>query len=146
MSETTPAAPSPSYRPGDCCSSADCMYLGSPTMGQCWGQVTVIDEMEGEVLDASWLDEALSPFARRDCAAWFAQMVAACSAFVPELRAAKLSGVLEGPRMVLAGSDMTDERPSFVTQHEPGYLTVFAGKIDHCIEASDDVVRMVGAC
>lgn len=44
MSETTSAAPS--YRPGDCCGSADCVYLGSATMGQCWGQVMVIDEME----------------------------------------------------------------------------------------------------
>ena len=107
---------------------------------------SVVASAEGHMLDAAWLDEASSPFARQDGEAWFAGLIGACVGFVPALRAATMSGVLTGPRMLLDRSDATDARPSFVTQHEPGYLTVFAGKIDHCIEAADDVVRMVGTC
>jgi hypothetical protein len=46
---------------------------------------------------------------------------------------------LQGPRMVLADREDTDARPSFVTLHEPGYMSVFSGKIDHCFWIAEEV-------
>lgn len=99
--------------------------------------------VQGQQLDRSWLDPDTSPFAREDRDSWTRRMLAECSRFLPDLAGARPVGFLQGPRMVPADSDARDQRPSFVQQREPGYITVHAGKIDHCIETADDVVRLV---
>jgi hypothetical protein len=52
---------------------------------------------------------------------------------------ARIVEVLEGSRCVRAPRDDTDARPSIVSAVEPGYLTVFSGKIDHRLWVADDV-------
>lgn len=105
----------------------------------------VIARDESPLLDPSWLDASTSPFAAVDKQAWFARLVESCGEFVPDLRGARLEGILQGPRMVLAGREDTDARPSIVTAHEPGYLTVFSGKIDHCVRAAEEVAATLAA-
>lgn len=65
--------------------------------------------------------------------------------YIPALAEAKLLGWLQGPRMVLAGVDSTDARPSTVHSPLPGYITVFAGKVDHSSFAADDVLALLTA-
>jgi glycine/D-amino acid oxidase-like deaminating enzyme len=99
--------------------------------------VSVIAREERARLDSRWLDPKTGPMpARRG---WFRQLVERASFFVPAIARAKLVDVLEGPRMVLAKVEATDARPSILTEHEPGYFTVFSGKIDHCIDVGDDL-------
>ncbi|MGE0213950.1 MAG: FAD-dependent oxidoreductase [Parvibaculaceae bacterium] len=100
----------------------------------------VVASEEGTVLNSAWRDAATSPFATLDSERWFGKLIESCRAFVPDLGDARLTGFLHGPRMVLADRDDTDARPSFVTFHEPGYLTVFSGKIDCATWIADDVV------
>jgi hypothetical protein len=57
------------------------------------------------------------------------------------LREGRIKGFVQGPRMVLAHREDTDARLSVVTQHETGYISVFAGKVDHCTWVAEDVAR-----
>lgn len=100
---------------------------------------TVVATEHALVRDARWSDPGTAPFASMDKVAFFERMRDACSEFVPALRGAVLRGFLEGPRMVLAYREHDDARPSIVHDHGGGYLTVFAGKIDHCAGVADDV-------
>ncbi len=104
----------------------------------------VIAENNGPLLDHAWLDPHASPFASVDRDRWFDLYLESCCGFVPPLREARLKGVLQGPRMVLANREDTDARPSVVTSHEPGYVTVFSGKIAHCSWVADEVARQLG--
>jgi hypothetical protein len=72
---------------------------------------------------------------------WFDAQLASCCEFVPALRRCRLKSFLQGSRRVLAKSDATDARPSIVTEHEAGYLSVFSGKIDHSIWVADEVAN-----
>ena len=101
----------------------------------------VIAREEGTQLNAAWLDARTSPFAGVDQEAWFAGLCERAGEFVPDLRGARLRGILQGPRVVLAGRDDTDARPSIVTAHEPGYASVFSGKIDHCLRVAEEVAE-----
>ena len=74
---------------------------------------------------------------------WFEKLRGRCAMFVPALARAQLVRVLHGPRVVLAAQDATDARPSIITAHEPRYITVFAGKIDHCLDAADEVAILL---
>lgn len=93
------------------------------------------------LLDPAWLTPASSPFSAVDRLQWFAALLDKCCEFVPALHGAGMKRILEGPRMVLADREISDERPSFVVQHERGYLSAFSGKIDHCMWVADDVAR-----
>lgn len=104
----------------------------------------VIARHDGPVLDRGWLDPGTSPFAAVDQRRWFATLLERCCEFVPELRHARLQGVLQGPRMVLADAEATDARPSSVSSLEPGYVVVFSGKIDHCLWVADEVASVLG--
>jgi hypothetical protein len=75
---------------------------------------------------------------------WFDAQLASCCEFVPALRNCRLKGFAQGPRRVLAKSDATDARPSIITDHEPGYLSVFSGKIDHSVWVADEVASRLG--
>ena len=105
---------------------------------------TVIAREHAQTRPATWTDPATAPFAAVDKAAFFQRMQEACSEFVPAMATAKLKGFLEGPRMVLARRDHDDARPSVLTDHGDGYMTVFAGKIDHCIGVANDIRRRLG--
>jgi glycine/D-amino acid oxidase-like deaminating enzyme len=102
---------------------------------------TVIARTVGHHVDASWLDQATSPFAHLDPDAVFHRMCEAACKFVPALADARVVGFLHGPRMVLARRDDTDARPSIIDQPCPGYFSVFSGKIDHCMWVSDEVAE-----
>ncbi len=105
---------------------------------------TVVADHVGKVMDRRWLSKETAPFdARRDGAAFFERLRRACAEFVPVLEEARSVGFLQSPRMVLAHEEATDARPSVVVEEVPGYLTVFSGKIDHCVEAADHVVRLI---
>ncbi|MBM3542850.1 MAG: hypothetical protein FJX51_12460 [Alphaproteobacteria bacterium] len=64
---------------------------------------------------------------------------------MPALADARLAGFLHGPRMVLARRDDTDARPSIIEQPRPDYVSVFSGKIDHCLWVAEDVARRLRA-
>lgn len=105
---------------------------------------SVIAQSDAPLLDRAWLDPRTSPFTAVDRREWFDRHLERCCHFIPALRSARLTGVVQGPRMVLADREDTDARPSMVTSHEPDYLTVFAGKIDHCTWVADEVAMRLG--
>lgn len=102
---------------------------------------TLIAKEVAPQMDPLWATPATGPFAAIDKEKYFRKMIALCKQFVPALERAEPAGFLEGPRMVLARREASDERPSFVTAHDDrsSYFTVFAGKIDHCIWVADEV-------
>ena len=102
---------------------------------------TVIAKEVASQMDLRWADPTTGPFAAADKQNYFKKMIASCKQFVPALERAESAGFLEGPRMVLARREASDERPSFVTAHDDrsSYFTVFAGKIDHCIWVAEEV-------
>jgi glycine/D-amino acid oxidase-like deaminating enzyme len=102
---------------------------------------TVVARTVGHHVEASWLDQPTSPFARLDAEALFRRMRDAACQFVPALADVRLAGFLHGPRMVLARRDDTDARPSIIDQPRPNYLSVFSGKIDHCMWVAEDVAQ-----
>ena len=104
---------------------------------------SVVAEHVGIQMPADWLDKATAPSRQVDRQALFQRIRQACSRFVPELGSVRLSGFLEGPRMVLAHRHQTDARPSIVRLHEPGYVTAFTGKIDHCMWVADDIANLL---
>ena len=105
---------------------------------------SVIAQAFEKSLDPNWLDPQTSPFAAIDQERWYETLLASCCEFIPSLRHGRLTGFVQGPRVVLASRADTDGRPSRVTQHEPGYLTVFSGKIDHCMWVAEEVVSALG--
>jgi glycine/D-amino acid oxidase-like deaminating enzyme len=97
------------------------------------------------VLDAAWLDPETAPLAAFDRQSTFGKIIAACVEYMPELRRARLKGFVEAPRMVLAGVDDTDARPSIVELRAPGYVEVFSGKVDHCVWVGDQVATLLAS-
>lgn len=105
---------------------------------------SVIAESREPLLDRAWLDPHTSPFASVDRNRWFDRLLERCCEFVPALRSARLAGVVQGIRMVLADRDDTDARPSVVTPYGPDYVTVLSGKVAHCTWVADEVARHLG--
>lgn len=103
---------------------------------------SVISEAREPLLDLAWLDPDSSPFASLDSEQWFRTLIKSCCEFVPALRGARLKRILQGPRMVLKDSEDTDARPSIITAHEPNYITVLSGKVDHCVWVADEIAKM----
>ncbi|WP_290898887.1 hypothetical protein, partial [Hoeflea sp.] len=106
---------------------------------------TVLETAVGHDMPEAWLSPDTSPFANADRQGLYERMRHDCMRFVPALERARLVGFLKGPRMVLARRDDTDARPSIVSAHAPNYLTVFSGKIDHCMWVADDVASHIEA-
>jgi hypothetical protein len=102
---------------------------------------TVIERCVQQLLPREWLATETGPLAGSDRVLLARQMVEACADFVPALASARVVGHLEGPRMVLARRDDTDARPSIVQSPVPNYITIFSGKIDHCVWVADDVTE-----
>jgi len=101
----------------------------------------VISEAREPLLDPAWLDPGSSPFAPLDAEQWFQGLIERCCEFVPALRSARLKRILQGPRMVLKDSEATDARPSIITAHDPDYITVLSGKVDHCVWVADEIAK-----
>ena len=104
---------------------------------------SVIAEHVGRHMPDHWTERAGSPARKVDAEALFERILASCTRFVPALATARCRGFLEGPRMVLANRHKTDARPSIVREREPGYVTAFTGKIDHCIWVADEIAELL---
>jgi glycine/D-amino acid oxidase-like deaminating enzyme len=104
-------------------------------------QHSVLVQENAPLLDATWLDPDTSPFASVSKQTWFESYLDSCCEFVPALRGCRLTGFVEGPRMVLADRENTDARPSIVTQYARGYISVFSGKVDHCLWVAQEVAN-----
>jgi len=104
----------------------------------------VIAQAKTDFLDRRWLDPDTSPFAGVNKQAWFDAQLASCCEFIPALRECRLKGFVQRPRRILADSEDTDARPSIVTQHEQGYISVFSGKVDHSAWVADEISSRLG--
>lgn len=100
---------------------------------------SVIERVVSKKMPEKWLNLKNTPLSNVDKKVIFETIRKKCSKFVPDLMSARYVGFLEGPRVVLSGHDCDDARPSVINQHEPGYISVFTGKIDHCIWVADEV-------
>jgi len=101
----------------------------------------VVETIVGPNMPLTWIDYESRPSDYLE--ALFEKMRKECSYFVPELMNSNCIGFLQGPRVVLANRDIDDSRRSMVEQHESGYITVFAGKIDHCTWVADEVASLL---
>ena len=104
---------------------------------------SVIARDVGTHLDKRWLEKTSSPFASCDPMRVFRAMIEDSAPYIPALKNSEPIGFLHGPRMVLANRDDTDARPSLVERLLPNYVTVFSGKVDHCIGVAETVCEMV---
>jgi hypothetical protein len=102
---------------------------------------SVLDRHIGTKMPCSW------PLDRDDLAKnmkaknVFEKMLEDSCEFIPDLADAEIVGFLHGPRVVLANTEQTDERPSFVQKHERGLYSIFSGKVDHCVTVSDSILK-----
>ena len=106
---------------------------------------SVVAREYAPLVDAAWLDPETAPFASLDRGRTFETIIAGCVDYMPELGRARLKGFLEGVRMVLAGVDDTDARPSTVELRGPGYVEVFSGKMDHCVWVGEEVATVLAS-
>lgn len=104
----------------------------------------VIAREKAQFVNRQWLDPTMSPFASVNKLAWFKEQLDRCCEFIPALRDCCLKGFIERPRMVLAHSEATDARPSILTQHEQGYISVFPGKVDHSTWVGEEIASGFG--
>lgn len=104
---------------------------------------SVIRRVTSKQMPKNWHKPETAPFSSLDQCLFFEDMKAAVTSFMPIINQAKLSGFLEGPRMVLAKKDDTDARPSVVNIFEDRYMTIFSGKIDHSIWVADEIKRFL---
>ncbi len=63
--------------------------------------------------------------------------------FMPDLANAEHVGSMFTIRTVLPNVDHTDERPTLVTKIGDKIINVFSGKIGNCVEAANEVVKLV---
>lgn len=104
---------------------------------------SVVARQTCELLPEEWLNPLTAPLANMDRAAHFEAMISSCARFVPSLSSAKVTGYLEGPRMVLARNDATDARPSLINSYSDRYVTVYSGKVDHSIWVAETVAEIL---
>jgi glycine/D-amino acid oxidase-like deaminating enzyme len=95
------------------------------------------------VMPAAWRDPGEAPFDPARAEDRFRAMCDDSAHFIPALAKTRVVGWLHGPRMVLANHDDDDARPSMVQDYGGGYLTLFAGKVDHALDTADEVVARV---
>ena len=104
----------------------------------------VIAQDTTEFIDRNWLSPETSPFAGVNKQQWFDAQLASCCTFIPALKHCRLKKFVQCPRVVLADSDDTDARQSILTEHEPGYIGVFSGKVNHSVWVADEIAEMLG--
>lgn len=104
---------------------------------------SVIDTIVDDFMPKEWLDENNNPFVNINKEEIFELMKNEMATFFPGLSNMKLIDFLHGPRMVMPNCDKTDARPSMVNDYKEGYMTVFSGKIDHCIGVANKVKQNI---
>ena len=104
---------------------------------------SVIAKNTARQMNPLWSTPEYAPFSNVDKQAYSDEILKFCKEYVPILERAIVKGFLEGPRMVLAQRDDTDARPSLINCYDERYITVFSGKIDHCIWVADDVCNLI---
>jgi len=65
--------------------------------------------------------------------------------FMPGLKGAEYVGSMYTVRTVLPNVDKTDERPTLVERVGDKIINVFSGKIGNCVDAANEVLRLVQA-
>ena len=106
-------------------------------------QHSVIATKVTKQVDQAWLKPETSPFRDMDKVAFFKNFKNVCAEYIPAIADTRLTGFLEGPRMVLAHHDDA-RRPSLInTQIGGRYITVFSGKVDHSLKIADDVTSIL---
>jgi hypothetical protein len=105
---------------------------------------SVIRRVTSQQMPQIWHDPETAPFNALNQGRFFEDMKTAVASFMPIINQAKLSGFLQGPRMVLAKKDDTDARPSVINIFEDKYMTIFSGKIDHSIWVADEIKMFLG--
>lgn len=103
---------------------------------------SVIDTVIDTTMPESWRNEN-NPFTKINHKEVFENMREATINFFPVLKDMKLVDFLHGPRMVMSKCEDTDARPSLVNNYGEGYITVFSGKIDHCINVASEVCNLL---
>lgn len=73
----------------------------------------------------------------------FTKFIESGAEFIPGLTKAKHVGSMFTFRTVLPYKEKTDERPTIVNKIDPKTVTIFSGKIGNCVEAADEVLKMV---
>ncbi len=63
--------------------------------------------------------------------------------FMPEIEGAEHVGSMYTVRTVLPNVDHTDERPTLVSKIGDKIIHVFSGKIGNCVEAAEEVLKIV---
>lgn len=63
--------------------------------------------------------------------------------FIPGMKHAEHVGSMFTIRTVLPNVDHTDERPTLVSKVGENIINVFSGKIGNCVEAAEEVVKMI---
>ena len=100
---------------------------------------SVVQSTTTAQMPAEWHYPETAPFNNLNPVEYFSKIQDAFSSFMPIISDAKNIGFLQGPRMVLAGRDDTDARPSVTNIFDDKYITVFSGKIDHSIWVADEI-------
>ena len=103
----------------------------------------VIASQTTSYMPSSWLELEKSPLKKIDREKLFQTIKKNSAYFVPSLLDAKLTGFLEGPRIVLANDSRTDSRPSIINHHENGYWSVFTGKVAHCMWVAEEITEAI---
>ena len=104
----------------------------------------VVETVVADQLPSHWLDKDASPASCIDKGALYQTTLNACTEFVPALGTAELIGFLEGPRIVVADTDDTDERRSIVANRDnEGFWSVLSGKIDHSVWVAEDIANQI---
>jgi len=104
---------------------------------------SVIESYDGDLLKQLWLDKKHSPFSKYNREKSYDEFIYTASKWIPEITGAKIIDFLHGPRMVLSNKHNTDERPTIINNYGDGYITIFSGKVDHCLWVARDVLKDV---
>jgi glycine/D-amino acid oxidase-like deaminating enzyme len=103
----------------------------------------IATEVTGQ-LNQDWLSPETSPFQDLDPVAFFENFKDACANYIPAIADTRLTGFLQGPRMVLAHHDNDDARPSLIDRTNGDlYITIFSGKVDHSLHVADKVASIL---
>jgi hypothetical protein len=98
---------------------------------------SVLSAEIGYQLNRDWLFPAKAPFFQVNKQEYFSKMIKLCGEFIPSLKSAKLSGFLEGPRIVQSRKESSDARPSLLNFGNcDSYVSILSGKVDSSIWVS----------
>jgi len=99
------------------------------------GKVPVIDDQFN-----GWLNNGII---KEPPISSFEDFIASGAEFIPELEKAEHVGSMFTIRTVIPHKEETDERLTLVKRVAEKIITIFSGKIGTCVEAANQVVRMI---